>query len=346
MKTRLLEFDYLRALAIMLIVLGHSVYNSEKGFPILLESLVRGGTAVFVFISGFFLHAVFAKNFELQSFLVKKLKNVYIPFLVVSIIGLAFRIFGWGVIEGLPLTKIELNIFYTVRNFYVLYPHWYIPFIMVVFILSPFYLGFLRLPVWRQLFMLFMFSLLAVFLHRPHGNASVVQSILYYTPFYLLGMLYSQHRLWFEQKHQQILVIAITLVAGAMYLQTYVWVWVGNYHKSFFGFRGVDLQFIQKVGLCFVLLAICQILARREKTYLWLKEAGDLSFAIFFLHPLFTMAMENIFPQLGWKNVSGGAWFSVAMTFLVFSIHFFGSFYTARVFKSLLPTKSRWLIGA
>ena len=346
MKTRLLEFDYLRALAIMLIVLGHSVYNSEKGFPILLESLVRGGTAVFVFISGFFLHAVFAKNFELQSFLVKKLKNVYIPFLVVSIIGLAFRIFGWGVIEGLPLTKIELNIFYTVRNFYVLYPHWYIPFIMVVFILSPFYLGFLRLPVWRQLFMLFMFSLLAVFLHRPHGNASVVQSILSDTPFYLLGMLYSQHRLWFEQKHQQILVIAITLVAGAMYLQTYVWVWVGNYHKSFFGFRGVDLQFIQKVGLCFVLLAICQILARREKTYLWLKEAGDLSFAIFFLHPLFTMAMENIFPQLGWKNVSGGAWFSVAMTFLVFSIHFFGSFYTARVFKSLLPTKSRWLIGA
>ncbi len=346
MKTRLLEFDYLRALAIMLIVLGHSVYNSEKGFPILLESLVRGGTAVFVFISGFFLHAVFAKNFELQSFLVKKLKNVYIPFLVVSVVGLAFRIFGWGVIEGLPLTNIGLNVFYTVKNFYVLYPHWYIPFIMVVFILSPFYLGFLRLPVWRQLLMLFMFSLLAVFLHRPHGNASVIQSILYYTPFYLLGMLYSQHRLWFEQKHQQILVIAIALVAGAMYLQTYVWVWVGNYHKSFFGFRGVDLQFIQKVGLCFILLAICQMFARREKTYLWLKEAGDLSFAIFFLHPLFTLAMGNIFPQLGWKNVSGGAWFSVGMTFMVFSIHFFGSFYTARVVKSLLPTKSRWLIGA
>lgn len=346
MKIRLLEFDYLRALAIMLIVLGHSVYNSEKGFPVLLESLVRGGTAVFVFISGFFLHAVFSKNFELQTFLVKKLKNVYVPFLVVSVVGLAFRVFGWGVIEGLPMNKIGLNIFHTVKNFYVLYPHWYIPFIMAVFILSPFYLGFLRLPVWRQLLMLCMFSLLAVFLHRPHGNASVLQSILYYTPFYLLGMLYSQHRVWFEQKHQQITLIAVVLVAGAMYLQTYVWVWVGNYHKSFFGFRGVDLQFIQKIGLCFILLTICQMLARREKTYLWLKEAGDLSFAIFFLHPLFTMAMQNIFPQLGWKNLSGGAWFSVAMTFLVFSIHFLGSFYTARLVKSLLPTKSRWLIGS
>ncbi|WP_372737638.1 acyltransferase family protein [Neptunomonas sp.] len=346
MKIRLLEFDYLRALAIILIVLGHSVYNSEKGFPVLLENLVRGGTAVFVFISGFFLHAVFSKNFELQSFLVKKLKNVYVPFLVVSVVGLAFRVFGWGVIDDLPLNKIGLNIFHTVKNFYVLFPHWYIPFIMVVFILSPFYLGFSRLPVWRQLLMFFLFSLLAVILHRPHGNASVLQSLLYYTPFYLMGILYSQHRPWFEEKYQQILTIAVVLVAGAMYLQTYVWVWVGNYHKSFFGFRGVDLQFIQKIGLCFILLAICQMLARREKTSAWLKEVGDLSFAIFFLHPLFTMAMANIFPLLGWRGVSGGALFSVAMTLLVFSINFFGSFYTARLFRSLLPTKSRWLIGA
>ncbi|WP_054342311.1 acyltransferase family protein [Neptunomonas antarctica] len=346
MKIRLLEFDYLRALAIMLIVLGHSVYNSEKGFPILLENLIRGGTAVFVFISGFFLHAVFSKNFELQSFMLKKLKNVYVPFLVVSLLGLTFKVFGWGGIEGLPGDKIGLNIFHTIKHFYVLYPHWYIPFIMVVFVLSPLFLGFSRLPVWRQLLLLGLFMLLAVFLHRPHGNANVFQSLLYYTPFYMLGIMYSQYRSWFETRQRQILLTAVLLVAGTLVLQTYVWIWVGNYHKSFFGFHGIDLQFIQKIGLCFILLAICQMLASRSTPNLWLKEVGDLSFAIFFLHPLFTMAMGNIFPQLGWQKVPGGAWLSVMMTLMVFSIHFFGSFYTARLFRSLLPGRSRWLIGA
>ncbi len=346
MKTRLLEFDYLRALAIILIVLGHSVYNSEKGFPVLLENMLRGGTAVFVFISGFFLHAVFAKNFELRAFLLKKLKNVYVPFLVVSTLGLIFKMYGWGVMESLPANKLWLNVYYTVKNFYVLYPHWYIPFIMVVFALTPLYLGYLRLPVWRQLLLFGLFTLLAVLLHRPHGNASVVQSLFYYTPFYLVGMLYSQHRSWFEARRKQVLLTAVGLSAAALVLQTYVWVWVGNYHKAFFNFRGVDLQFVQKVGLCFILLACCQWLAERRAAHAWLKETGDLSFAIFFLHPLFTLAMGNVFPLLGWKNVAGGALFSIMMTLLVFSIHFFGSFYSARLIRRVLPTRSRWLIGA
>ncbi|WP_305857738.1 acyltransferase family protein [Balneatrix alpica] len=344
-KTRLLEFDYLRALAIILIVFGHSVYNTEKGFPLLLENLLRGGTAVFVFISGFFLHAVFARNFELRSFMWKKVKNVLVPFLVVSAVGLACRLFGWIVLLDYPAEKVLLNTYYTVKNFYVLYPHWYIPFIMLVFLLSPLYLAFLRLPVGRQLLLFALFVLLSLFLHRPHGNVNQIQSILYYTPFYLLGMLYSQHRAWFEARMGKVLVLSAILVVGALLLQTYVWVWVGNYHKWFFEYKGVDLQFVQKMGLCMLLLGWSRYLAARPVNP-WLKEMGDLSFAIFFLHPLFTLLMENIFPLLGWMNVPGGALFSTMMTLLVFSIHFFGSFYTARIIRRLWPDKSRWLIGS
>lgn len=345
MKSRLLEFDYLRALAIMLIVLGHSVYNTEKGFPLLLENLVRGGTAVFVFISGFFLHAVFSKNFELRSFMSKKLKNVYIPFLVISALGLFFRIFGWGVIEAQTLDKVLLNIYYTVKNGYVLYPHWYIPFIMVVFLISPIYLAFMRIPLWRQLLLLSLLTLLALFLHRPHGNANVFHSILYYTPFYLIGIMYSMYKGWFEQYQKHILGVAVMLITLSTYLQTYVWVWVGNYHKYFFEYKAIDLQFIQKLGLCFLFLALAKKLASSSRDYPWLKEAGDLSFAIFFLHPLFTMVVENIFPKLGIFNLEGGAILSIAMTGVVFSINFFGSFYVARLIKNNWPSKSRLLIG-
>lgn len=53
---RLVYFDYFRALAILLIILGHC-YNSWPRSHIweaTLVNLISGGTALFVFISGFF----------------------------------------------------------------------------------------------------------------------------------------------------------------------------------------------------------------------------------------------------------------------------------------------------
>ncbi len=350
MKARWLAFDYLRAVAIILIVLGHSVYNSEKGFPVLLENIVRGGTAVFVFISGYFLHAVFAQNFQFQAFLLKKWKGVVVPFLFVSFVGLGFKLFGWWWLDGLPLEKVALNVFYTVKNFYVLYPHWYIPFIMVVFLLSPLYLAYLQLPLWRQLLLFALFSILAVMLHRPHGNAGVIQSLLYYTPFYLLGMLFSLYRVFLIKHYKPLLLVSALLFMGALIMQTWVVPWVGNYHKWFFKYRGIDFQFVQKMGLCILLLALCYLLSIWKGIWLcldrWLREVGELSFAIFFLHPLLTLAMNNLFPLLGWSKVPGGAWFSVFMTSVVFCIHFFGSFYIARAIRYFFPSQSRWLIGA
>ena len=58
MRKNQLEFTYMRGIAIIFIVLGHSIYNSGEGFPLLLENLLRGGTALFVFISGYFFHRI------------------------------------------------------------------------------------------------------------------------------------------------------------------------------------------------------------------------------------------------------------------------------------------------
>ncbi|WP_341218109.1 acyltransferase [Neptunomonas phycophila] len=346
MKTRLLEFDYMRAVAIILIVLGHSVYNSGKGFPLLLENLLRGGTAVFVFISGFFLHAIFAQRFEYRRFMLTKFKNVYVPFLVVSLVGLVALVSIWVFRDHFPAAKVGMNVFHTIKNFYVLYPHWYIPFIMVVFLLTPIFLAYLKLPIGRQLFLLAMLSVLAMFVHRPHGNANVMHSIAYYVPYYLLGMLYSQYQPWFLRHQKGILVVSIMSVIFALIGQTYIWVWVGNSHKDFFEFRGVDLQFIQKLGLCFILLAICQYWARAKTELHQLKEIGNISFAIFFIHPLFTLLINVVSPLIGLKKISGGAFISMGMTAVMFLIMFYGSIYATRMIRAAWPGKSRWLIGA
>lgn len=80
MRKNQLEFTYMRGIAIILIVLGHSVYNSGQGFPLLLENLLRGGTALFVFISGYFFHRIFYKDFDYSKFMKNKVHNVLYPF--------------------------------------------------------------------------------------------------------------------------------------------------------------------------------------------------------------------------------------------------------------------------
>jgi len=345
-KTRLLEFDYMRAVTIILIVLGHSVYNSGKGFPLLLENLLRGGTAVFVFISGFFLHAIFAKRFEYRAFVLKKIQNVYVPFLFVSSVGLLSLIAIWVFRDHLPAERVGINVFHTVKNFYVLYPHWYIPFIMVVFLLTPLFLVYLKRPVKVQIILLVAASLLAMFVHRPHGNVNVMHSIVYYTPYYLLGMLFSLYNAWFLRHKKAVLMVSLVLVASMLVAQTYIWVWVGNSHKDFFEFRGVDLQFIQKVGLCFILLALCQYWAQERPEMPRLKEVGNISFAIFFIHPLFTLLINVVSPLLGVKQINGGPLLSIAMTAVMFCIMFYGSIYVTRIVRAAFPGKSRWLIGA
>jgi fucose 4-O-acetylase-like acetyltransferase len=46
-RERLAEFDYLRGMAIAMIVLGHSIFLAQPVFPALLENLLRGGTGLF-----------------------------------------------------------------------------------------------------------------------------------------------------------------------------------------------------------------------------------------------------------------------------------------------------------
>lgn len=70
----------MRGIAIIFIVLGHSIYNSGEGFPLLLENLLRGGTALFVFISGYFFHRIFYKDFDYSKFMKNKVQNVLYPF--------------------------------------------------------------------------------------------------------------------------------------------------------------------------------------------------------------------------------------------------------------------------
>jgi surface polysaccharide O-acyltransferase-like enzyme len=129
-------------------------------------------------------------------------------------------------------------------------------------------------------------------------------------------------------------------------MQTYVWVHLGNYHKAAFRFDGLDLQFLQTLAGCIATLALCYHIH-----YHWLKNhlrwLAELSFPIFFIHPLFTMALENI-AAIDLIN----HWFpvtdvttSLVVFSVVFLIQFYGSAGIAQLIRAALKKHSKYLMG-
>jgi fucose 4-O-acetylase-like acetyltransferase len=343
-RERLAEFDYLRGMAIAMIVLGHSIFLAQPVFPALLENLLRGGTGLFVFISGFFFHRVFSPRFDYTPFITKKAKSLLIPFVVISLFALSIRMFGWWQ-DGLGWQQNLLNAWYTLRNGYVLYPHWYIPFIFLTFLCSPLHLAYIRAGLSSQLFLLIAFSLIALLIHRPQSNSNFLQSLIYFTPYYLLGILFSRYDEQLRRWHWPLLSVSLFVIATTALVQTYVLVHLGNYHKPAFTYEGWDLQFIQILFGCIAMLALCRHI------HPWLQQhlcrLAELSFPIFFIHPLLTIALENLVALETIKAFFpvSGLGTSLLVFIAVFLVQFYGSAGIAVAIKQLAGSRSRWLIG-
>ena len=89
---RLEVFDKFRAIAIILIILDHSIqpWGNHPYYEKLFITFVSGGSNLFVFISGFFFHYVFFQNFNYKEFMIHKVKRVFIAYLVLSVLCLIF----------------------------------------------------------------------------------------------------------------------------------------------------------------------------------------------------------------------------------------------------------------
>jgi peptidoglycan/LPS O-acetylase OafA/YrhL len=343
LKQRYLEFDYLRGIAILVIILGHAVVNVDRTLPMALQNLFAGGTAVFVFISGFFFHSVFYRRFEYGDFMRKKVQNVLFPFLVISLVALLPMMQVWLGKPGMTVAKFAENIYWQVHDGYVLYPHWYIPFVMALFVLSPLYLLYIRASLTAQLLLFAQACMIAMLVHRPLGNMNVLQSLVYFTPYYLAGMLYSMHFGVLNRHHRLLFALSLLGVSLFVVLQTLVFPHLANYHKAALTFGGIDLMFWQKLFLCIVLLEFASWLTTRPENHLLL-QISNASFALFFIHPMVLTQVHNLLqPVL--KAMHPGALVNLAATLLSLVLATAGSYAVAWLVRRTWPRHSRMLIG-
>lgn len=278
----LYSIHYLRGLAILIIIAGHVMgfdkWDMTNEVSKAAVNLIMGGTAIFVMISGYMFNHVFSDNFNYKKFLIKKFRNVYLPFVVMSSIFLLRRY-----LKGMNV-NVESVLHHLISGQWVV-GYWYIGFAMLLFLFAPVYKYFEKISFVNQIFLMLILFVFSVFIARPTESISQFHSLLYYTPFYLLGMFISQHRqvvLTFLMSYKYLFLTLALITAG---FQAGFEEELGNYHHDFVLDSGVDYMLIQKLFLCLFFIGFFQKFENRR--LLILDRIGVTSFALYFLHPFF-----------------------------------------------------------
>lgn len=357
MRTRIVFFDYFRAIAIILVVASHAYRPwlidtfSEKVFI----NLVIGGTIFFVFISGFFFHYAFYSKFKYPKFMAKKFKIVFVPYAVLTIIGFIYFVIRYGKHQfdtispaGDTFTLIEhaVQLIKLLWTGLIMAPYWFVPTIMVMFALSPLFILLIKLSTRLQVAFFLILLSVSTLVHRPildvsisHSALSTLHSVIYYFPIYWLGIICSVHK---EQvfkfvENKAILIGFMAVFVAA--LQVYIYDSFGNLHKNdIFSYTGIDFMIIQKVLMCFFMLSILQRL--ENKNIAPLKYIADATFAIYLLHPwvIYFFMKETMMTPLYF--LPGTVVF--ALTIIIAIII---SLIIAHMVRFIFPSKSAHIIG-
>ena len=343
------SFEYFRGVTILFIVAGHCYelgnWKIDHVFEKFIANLISGGSSLFVFISGFLFHFVFYENFKYSQFIRKKIKNVLVPYLALSILPIIYFVFiknGGQHVDYMQLARDEwlLSILFYVFGGSTLQAYWYVPFIMIVFFLSPVFISFIESRRKTQIFVAVSLLILSLLSHRPEGNINVFQSVLYFTPFYLIGILSSINKDYIYSRLPKFEWILLSGVFALSLLQAIFYDHYGNFHKNIFEFSSLDILLVQKLLLCFFFMTF---LRRFENTKcLIMSFLATISFPVFFLHPLIIEVLSKFIAtvNLYHGNVGGPhLWFLSSLIVLTLSI------FLAVIVKLSIPKYSKQIVG-
>ena len=333
MNKRLHYIVYFRATSIVLIVAGHSFGLVWVQFNSILDyefaNFMKGSTSLFVFVSGFMFDYVYNKKCSYKNFLHNRVCRILFPYLVMT--GVAQSVFwGWSLDEN-TIGQFSRNLF--LGDTFQAY--WYVPFILTTFLLSPVHKRYLDQKLPTQLLIFAALTLLAGVVHRPLGNDNVFQSVVFFTPIYLMGMLASSHRetlLPLLRKYSVLLILAAIAMVTVQSLRGQT----DNMQKAFFSINGFELMVIQKMLVSIALLSCFSRLSGKPNFIVEL--VSETSFAIFFIHPFVIMLMgkTDVF------RITGAPWLDLvaaesAIIFICVAI--------ALVSRLVLKKYSRYVVG-
>ncbi len=343
-RQRLRYFDHFRAVTILLVVASHSYagWRRDSILEISAANLITGATALFVFISGFFFHHAFHRNFHYGRFMRKKTVAVLVPYLVLSTAFMLDTLRKGGAItydvrfsddpwvDGVAAALAK----YATGNAH--YVYWYVPFIMLMFALSPVFLRFIDLKLRSQVLLVVGALTLASFVWRSRLSLNPLHSVLYFVGFYLLGILFSLHRERVERAFTRTSAAVLWTLTVLVAVASAFAGQVGNMHKENpWEYTGFDWMVPLKVAMIAAMLASAFLFAKRESRVLG--HLAKTSFAIFFVHPWFIEPMKQLVPERLLGDASGAA--------VLFLLVLGATLATIALVKAILGDCSRYVIG-
>ncbi len=318
-----------RGLAIMLIVFTHVVsvfdWSAHPELVRWIKISLANTPILFVFISGFLFQHLIAR-FEYVNYLKTKLKNVVLPYFLISIPAIVL----YAAVMQRPELRAgfyDQSVAFQVAEFYLtgthLAPFWFIPTMAVFYIVSPllrladatprFYWS---LPIWL---------LVTVFVAR--NNIPLV-NFIHYMSVYLMGMACSRHRQvateWLSRGWWLLLFPLALLVWGEYRFATGTHGWQNT---------------LQKLVLCLILLELVRRWGASADRFL--ARAGTLSFGIFFVHSYVISATKVAMAKIGWTPLAGElpAFFAASVAFILVSM------LVVTAAKAVTGRHSRQMIG-
>jgi hypothetical protein len=282
----------LRGAAILLIVAQHSLHvfdwrGHDLQYHLLLETFFNA-TVIFMFVAGY-LFQYLAPKFTYRTYLVSKLRNVLLPYLLLVTPAIVYVLLRGGDDAGIPDLRGHGDLyraawFAVYPGTLVVYALWYIPVITIYYLGSPALLALdrSRYGYW----LLVPLTAISIIGHRPtYGSHHNLQLALYFASSYIFGMYLSRARPWADALISRWLWLLngayLAVLIGRLVLEPKG----GGFQVShMFSFENgyVDWSFVQQMLLAVNLLGLLKLFNQTKlKT---LDYLGEISFTIFFVH--------------------------------------------------------------
>ncbi len=344
---RLQYIHRMRGLAILCVVGVHCAdqLSWPAGSPTqrLLLVLFQESTTLFFIIAGFLFHYL-SGRFQFGDYLVRKLKYVIIPFVIISAPGIAHLLMDQPrlaelvpEVMGKP-TAYQAAFFLFYAGEQLNYALWFVPVMATFFLMAPLFIRFAANS--RGVWLLAVLIALSLVMHRPSiGAHHHLLLVLYYLGPYMLGIWISANREPVSRMVNRYLP-QLMLAFAALVL----WIWwppqgAETFKPAYVRSEGIiDWLLLQK---CVLLLVLMGLTRRWEKQKMpVLDYIAEVSFPIFFLH-LYMLSV--FFHLMHWEIEAPGSFATWALSW---TAALAGSVALASIARLVLTGRSRYLIGA
>lgn len=273
-----------------------------------------------------------------------KLKKVFLPYTLFSILPIAYLLSTrTGYYSTFAPTGNSFTSHYLAPalKYYITgasaVAYWYIPFVMLIFLMSPLHVAFIKLPIKTQTLITFLLFIVALFLQRPVDEILLPQAVVYFTPVYLFGIMCSERKeiiySKFNNKEIYILLLAVSVAVLEVSLGH-----TGSYIKPPFIYGGIDLMLVQKALLCLFFMVWLHRFENVKSAAINLLAAA--SFAVYFMHSYFMLVGYKLFDLFGITIERHWVWYPVLTATVILAC-----LMLALGVKKLIPNYSRYIIG-